>query len=146
MRRSIPVWHTTAVPELPDDEVQVYLPQGDLTQSYERHMGAPIVLYERTTPASDKRGNRFPIFGYYLGGESTPLLERIAIVHLAFQGLWVLPIQQVLEEQKDSTGAGLPFNDGSFSYNGQPHRVEVTGTYPKYPSGKNLKSVNNHDL
>ena len=141
MRRGRPAWHTTALPELPDDEAQMYLPQGDLTQSYERHIGVPIVLYERTVPTLDARGNRFPILGYYLGGESNPLLERMAIAHLIFQGLWVLPIQQVVEEEKDSTGKGLPFNDGAFTYNDQLYRAEVVGTYPRYPSGKNLRDM-----
>ena len=141
MKRSKPIWRKTILPGLPDDEAQIYLPQGSLTQSKERHLDAPVVLYERTTPASDTRGNRFPIFGYYLGGESNPLLERIATAYLIFQGLWVLPVQQVAEEEKDSTGEGLPFNDGSFTYNDQLHRVEVTGAYPRYPSGENLRSL-----
>ena len=136
-----PDWHITALPELPDDEAQIYLPQGDLTQSYERHMGAPIVLHERTAPTSHARGTRFPILGYYLGGESNPLLERIATAHLIFQGLWVLPFHHVVEEDKGTTGEGLPFNDGSFTYNGQSYRVEATGTYPRYPSGKNLREM-----
>ncbi len=141
MKREKPVWRKTTLTGLPDDEAQIYLPQGSLTQSYERHIDAPIVLYERTAQSLDTRGNRSPIFGYYLGGESNPLLERMAVANLIFQGLWVLQVQGVAEEEKDSTGEGLPFNDGQFTFNGQLYRVEVTAAYPRYPSGENLRSV-----
>ena len=141
MSRSKPIWRIAIMPDLPDDEAQIYLPQGDLTQSDERHMGAPIILYEKTTRTLESRGRRFPIFRYYLSGEPNTLLERMAVAQLIFQGLWVLPIQQVIEEEKGNTGEGLPFNDGSFSYGGQPYRVEVTGTYPQYPSGANLREM-----
>ena len=141
MNRREQIWHITSKRELPSDEAQIYLPIGDLTQSDERHLGAPIVLFEKATGRQDVLGRRFPIFGYYLSNEPNLLLEKMAMAHLIFQGLWVMPIQEIIEEEKDSTGRGLPFNDGSFTYDGQLHRIEVTGAYPRYSSGANLREM-----
>ena len=60
MKREKPVWRKTTLMGLPDDEAQIYLPQGGLTQSYERHLDAPVVLYERTAPSLDSRGKQIP--------------------------------------------------------------------------------------
>ena len=141
MGRSTNTWGLTTTSQLHDDQAWIYLPQGDLTANFAKHMDAPVVLYQRQSEASDGRGSIYPIWGYYLGGEATALQERIALANLIFQGMWVAPITSIMEEDKDSTGEGLPFNDGSFLYNDQAYRIEITGAYPRYPSGVNLREL-----